>query len=303
MRPKHKLDEEILQKNIELKEEYAKLSANITSTEREINALADKKKSLAIDIDNISEQATKTAETIYKKSYALMQEKLEQSAKIESEKYQKEKEKAEEEYLNLLADNASKYYEDVQKREESIKAYDLQLNDIKTKFQTAIEAYKRLELQKNELLYYKIQISEEDKEDIRLLKKVSKNLNKDAEPINKIIWESYYKKPTMDLLGRLTPTGQTHIGIYKITNEQTGQCYIGQSADLRNRIRDHVKAGLGINSSNNRFYTEMKNIGPENFKFEILEECERSQLNEREKYWIEFFDSTGYGYNTSKGIN
>ena len=88
----------------------------------------------------------------------------------------------------------------------------------------------------------------------------------------------------MDLLGRLTPTGVNHIGIYKVTNLKTNQCYIGQSVDLRNRLRDHIKAGLGIGSSNNRFYTEMKNIGPENFMYEILEECDRSQLNEKERF-------------------
>ena len=128
------------------------------------------------------------------------------------------------------------------------------------------------------------EMSEEDIEDIAMLKEVAKKLNKDPEPINKIIWEMYYKKPTIDLLGRLTPTGTTHTGIYKITSLKTGQCYIGQSVDLRNRLRDHIKAGLGIASSNNRFYTEMKTNGPEAFMYEVLEECDRTALNEKERF-------------------
>lgn len=105
----------------------------------------------------------------------------------------------------------------------------------------------------------------------------------------------------MDLLGRITPTGKVHCGIYKITNIESGQCYIGQSVDLRSRLRDHIKAGLGISSSNNRFYTELKSLGPEAFMYEIIEECDREKLNEREKYWINFYDSTGWGYNTIQG--
>jgi len=36
----------------------------------------------------------------------------------------------------------------------------------------------------------------------------------------------------------------------------------------------------------------MKTLGPENFMYEILEECSRNKLNERERYWIDFYDST-----------
>lgn len=35
--------------------------------------------------------------------------------------------------------------------------------------------------------------------------------------------------------------------------------------------------------------------------YEIIEECDRSQLNERERYWIEFYESTDFGYNTTQG--
>jgi len=31
--------------------------------------------------------------------------------------------------------------------------------------------------------------------------------------------------------------------------------------------------------------------GIEKFKFEIIEECEEKQLDEREIYWIDYFDS------------
>jgi len=45
----------------------------------------------------------------------------------------------------------------------------------------------------------------------------------------------------------------------------------------------------------------MREQGPENFSFEILEECPESALNERERYWIDFYCSIENGYNTMPG--
>jgi len=36
--------------------------------------------------------------------------------------------------------------------------------------------------------------------------------------------------------------------------------------------------------------------GPENFTFEVIEECGRPQLNEREDYWQEVFHAKDFGY-------
>lgn len=47
----------------------------------------------------------------------------------------------------------------------------------------------------------------------------------------------------------------------------------------------------------------MNEYGPESFTFELLEECPRNQLDEREKYWIEYFDSYTWGYNATSGNN
>lgn len=303
MRPKQILDQETLQKNEELKKEHNKLVAAIASAETETGALEKRKASLNKDIQDISAQASATADAIYKKSYELMQEKMSQSAEIAMFRYQEAEKEYKKEYLSTLAETSQKFSDEITQYQLKINEYENIASDLKNKIDAAIEADKRKALEEDKKKYYELAISDEDKEDIALLKDVAKKLKKDPEPINKVIWEVYYKKPTMDLLGRLTPTGTTHIGIYKITNLKTNQCYIGQSVDLRNRLRDHIKAGLGISSSNNRFYTEMRNEGPEAFMYEILEKCDRSQLNEKERFWINFYSSTNWGYNTTKGVN
>ena len=295
--PKHKKDIEIWKQNEELKSELNSLTSAIRAAEVETRALEDKKISLNNDIKTIGDQATVTANALYKKSYDLMQERLSQAAEIAGYKYQKAQEELKKEYLAALEDNKNVLLALCQE----VKDTQSTLDALRSKARAAIEEDKRKALEENQKDYYKIKISDDELWDIKCLKTVVQELKCDPLPVNKVIWEVYYKKPTMDLLGRLVPTGKNYCGIYKITNIETGQCYIGQSVDIRTRLRDHIKAGLGIGTWNNRFYKELAERGPESFMYEILEECDRPQLNERERYWIEFFDSTSWGYNSTQG--
>ncbi len=299
--PKHQLDKEALEQNEKLKQNLTELTAKIASAETENNALERQKASLNADIATISAQAEATTQEIYQKSYDLMQEKLTKSAEIASQQYQQAEEDYQQEYLRTLEESAQIFINAIGEKQTELADTENLLTNLKAKAQAAIEADKRRVLEEEEKNYYKISISEDALADIQILKEVTKQLKGDPLPINKVIWDVYYKNPTTNLLGRIAPSGQTHIGIYKITNLDTGRCYIGQSVDLRTRIRDHIKAGLGINSSNNKFYSEMKDLGPEKFMYEIIEECDRTQLNERERYWINFYESTDWGYNSTVG--
>lgn len=85
-------------------------------------------------------------------------------------------------------------------------------------------------------------------------------------------------------------------GIYKITEKDTGYCYIGQAVDLNRRLREHKNA-----YSNQLIDRYIREKGKDNFSFEIIEECDISQLNEREKYYIEKFNSYRNGFNQTPG--
>ena len=52
---------------------------------------------------------------------------------------------------------------------------------------------------------------------------------------------------------------------------------------------------------NNKLYIAMFKDGVENFSFELLEKCDKNELNEREIYWIDFYRSQEHGYNMTKG--
>lgn len=89
------------------------------------------------------------------------------------------------------------------------------------------------------------------------------------------------------------------IGIYKFTSKSTNMSYIGQSIQIEQRYKQHInEAKTGDNS---KWHQAIREQGIENFTFEILEECLPEQLNDREIYWINYYDSYNNGYNSTPG--
>lgn len=85
-------------------------------------------------------------------------------------------------------------------------------------------------------------------------------------------------------------------GIYKIENLINHKCYIGQSVDIKRRWRQH-KTVCSEGTRDYPLYRAFKKYGLENFSFEVLEECPREALNEREQYYIEKYNAYNNGYN------
>ena len=146
-----------------------------------------------------------------------------------------------------------------------------------------------------------VQISLATREDIDfMLNYVSPRL-KNPTIISKLIWSEYFQKPTNDMLDYVLPSRDC-AGIYKITNDETKEAYIGRSVSVRKRLTDHIKSSLGIDTiADQHVHQVMREKGIWNFTFELIEECPREKLNEREKYYIEFFHTDQYGYNQKAG--
>ena len=87
------------------------------------------------------------------------------------------------------------------------------------------------------------------------------------------------------------------IGIYKFENKKTHKVYIGQSVNIDKRKWEHLKRP----SDNSLIDKRLKEYGEEAFYFEILELCKPEELDEKEKYWINYYDSYKNGYNLTKG--
>jgi hypothetical protein len=169
------------------------------------------------------------------------------------------------------------------------------LDALKSKVSAAIESSKREEEKKTATDFYRVVIPESDLLEIVKLREVEPYL-RDKEALNKVIWKVYYEKPTSDMIGRVVgATDKT--GIYKITDIVSGKCYVGQAVNISQRWRQHVKRGLGAEApTHNKLYPAMKSVGVENFTFEIIEECSRSELDEKEDFWQDYFQANTYGY-------
>lgn len=90
-------------------------------------------------------------------------------------------------------------------------------------------------------------------------------------------------------------------GIYKITNMINGKSYIGQSKDIQRRISEH-KSEIYRNCFIDKIlYKAISKYGVKNFTFEIIEECVEKDLDSREIYWINFYDTLKNGYNCTIG--
>lgn len=95
-------------------------------------------------------------------------------------------------------------------------------------------------------------------------------------------------------------------GIYKITNKVNGKVYIGQSVHIKQRWKNHKKDAFWEKGSeyNYPLYRAMRKYGIENFSFEVLEQCQQSELNEKEIQYIAAYQSWGKnGYNQCEGGN
>lgn len=91
------------------------------------------------------------------------------------------------------------------------------------------------------------------------------------------------------------------IGIYKITNKINGYSYIGLSTHVEDRWKYHQNPYNWQRENNKTLYQAIQKYGIENFEFSILEECAIEQLEEKEVYYIEYYDTYHNGYNMTKG--
>lgn len=216
---------------------------------------------------------------------ALMKERRETMDKLEEENL--------DDYLDQQMSLESQFQKDKLKLQSEI-------DNLSALRASLIEAQIREQKLKDEQDFYRIHLSIDAQEDIDKLLRFAKECHS-QQPLRKLIWSEYFLKPFGEMAGRIL--GKDKIsGIYKITNIKDGKIYIGQSTDIKTRWSNHIKAALKIDSiAHSRVHDAMGEEGIWNFTFELLEQCPKEKLNEREKYYIEFYQSNTYGYNKTAG--
>ena len=292
------LDAKTAQENAEIRSENIKLLAESSSLENINLTLSKQNERLRQDnesatnhlndlndsIVRVEKQAQQAADLFYQSKMEAAQNKLSQDLDELSKQHQENVDHFSEAYKKIVEDSLNEY----QTLSELVAV-------MKATSDAAVEAAKRAEEMKDNLAFYRIQLSAADIKEIELLRSIEPHL-RDKEPLNKVIWKCYYEKPTTDMIGRVVGSS-VKTGIYKLTEIETGKCYVGQAANIADRWKQHIKRGVGAETpTRNKLYPAMIAAGPENFTFEIIEICDRAALDSREDYWQEYFKAKEFGY-------
>ena len=186
--------------------------------------------------------------------------------------------------------------------QQEVQAEAAALQALKQTRKAAYQALLRQKEMKNKIDNYRLAPSSVELSDIKKLEKVKMELAK-PRILSMLIWQTYWQ-PLAKIKFPIILKDKTKMGIYKITNTETNECYIGQAVDIYKRWNEHCKAGLGIDTPpGNKLYKAIQEYGLQNFTFEILLECNRDELNEKEKYFISLYQADTYGYNGNIGVN
>ena len=318
---KIKVNKKIQKENQELEEKNAKLIRDNLELDythktrfRMLEELNSKLKFLKEQLEQQEEQAQKSFENfceILDLTYSAKE--VEYDAKLKNLELKLDNEFEQDKLLIYNAftkyvEELNRYYEcveeDFDKSLENIKKvleeHQEELEQIKRTYAAAREAQIRDEEIANQADFYSLHLTESEKATIYLIEDLKPRL---PEPrvLCMLIWTTFFQKQTTALCNNVLGIN-TVCGIYKITNKSNGLCYIGQSTDCAKRWKEHVKCGLGIDTpAQNKLYKAMLKDGVTNFTFELLEQCDRQLLNEKERFYINLYQAYEFGYNSTTG--
>jgi group I intron endonuclease len=92
--------------------------------------------------------------------------------------------------------------------------------------------------------------------------------------------------------------------IYIIRNVINGKIYIGQSNDVDERWYKHVWDAKN-RITNMPLHEDIRLYGEDKFNYTVIEQCSDEIANDREQFWIKYFNATGpNGYNViGRGVD
>ena len=287
----------------------------------DINRLKEQKSDLQKDIETqneiIEDYNNKILNIQYKYQEALNQKNIDLNTYFDEQRATRQKAldnliKEKENNLELNYKQEVLKYEDAIRAAESnaeqlISQADLRAEQIKEqvayeekRYQDLIAPLKQYEMDKQQRLFYTIQVPDEYKDDIDFLLNTVSQKVRHSDIINKLVWAEYVKPYLDDTFKRIEIRAEP--GIYKLTNIESGKAYIGKSTDVKKRISDHFKASVKLDSIAHQIvHDKILETGFWNWTIEIITYCEKDKLSELEKYYIDFFKTQEYGFNMRGG--
>jgi hypothetical protein len=91
--------------------------------------------------------------------------------------------------------------------------------------------------------------------------------------------------------------------IYRFTNPKTNQQYIGKWCNSVSSLLNRYKVEIKNNENNRYIINALRQIGINNFKFEIIKDniIDHNNLNILERHFIAFYNTMRHGYNLTEG--
>ena len=239
------------------------------------------------------------AEKQYQSKIEALKKAIATSQSIANNAYQERSEKLEKEYQQKV----TKYAEQSDHILADIRNQEQKLESLKQTRAAAIEAARKEQVVSDNKDEYRLILAENELSDVIILQDAAKKISK-PRSIYMAIWTAYYQLAAKNKFPKILGSNDAVCGIYKITNQETGECYIGQARDMKKRFYEHCRCGLGVDTPvGNKLYAAMREYGLDNFTFELLLECKPEELNKKEKYFIELYQANIYGYNGNKGVS
>lgn len=93
---------------------------------------------------------------------------------------------------------------------------------------------------------------------------------------------------------------QIKSGVYAIVCKTNGKMYVGSSQNLIMRKTQHISELRKCKHGNDNLQRDFNNYGEQSFRFLIIERCYVTDLEEREQYYIDLYNSIENGYNIAQ---
>ena len=132
--------------------------------------------------------------------------------------------------IKKYEDELHKYQESSEKYKEELQTIIDAIEDYRKKRETINQEILRARALEEKQDFYRIQLDNDSREDIQILTDINQRLNK-TDLLNKLIYDNYIARPAKEMVKRVLE-GKNPCGIYKVTNIETNEIYIGKSVKV-----------------------------------------------------------------------